>query len=167
MSVENCQIKEWTDFLLRKSKLIKLWFIETRPKRLTCAEKHLFKIRNKSSRLINCMLLCMFSESTIWPSILMNSFFNAQFNYCPLIRMLHSRNYFPLIRMLHSRNYCPLIRMLHSRRNNNIIKNLHERCLRLIYNDKNLSYERFLTKYDSVSIHHRNIHAFGNWIVWN
>ena len=135
MSVENCQIKEWTDFLLRKSKLIKLWFIETRPKRLTCAEKHLFKIRNKSSRLINCMLLCMFSESTIWPSILMNSFFNAQFNYSPLIRMLHSR------------------------RNNNIIKNLHERCLRLIYNDKNLSYERFLTKYDSVSIHHRNIHA--------
>ena len=80
------------------------------------------------------MLHCMFSESTIWQSILMNSFFNAQFNYCPLVRMLHSR------------------------RNNNI-KNLHERCLRLIYNDKNLSYERFLTKYDSVSTHHRNIHA--------
>ena len=39
--------------------------------------------------------------------ILMNSFFNAQFNYCPLIWMLHSR------------------------KNNNIIRNLHERCLRL------------------------------------
>ena len=39
--------------------------------------------------------------------ILLNSFFNAQFNYC----------------------------------HNNIIRNLHERCLRLIYNDKNLSYE--------------------------
>ena len=36
--------------------------------------------------------------------ILMNSFFNAQFNYCQLERMLHSR------------------------RNDNIIRNLHERC---------------------------------------
>ena len=53
--------------------------------------------------------------------ILINSFFNAQFNYCPLIWMLHS-----------------LLWMLQSRRNSNII-NLHERCLRLIYNDKNSS----------------------------
>ena len=36
--------------------------------------------------------------------IIMNSFFNAQFNYCPLICMLHSR------------------------KNNNKIKHLHERC---------------------------------------
>ena len=28
-------------------------------------------------------------------------------------------------------NYCPLVWMLHSRKNNNIIRNLHERCLRL------------------------------------
>ena len=67
--------------------------------------------------------------------ILMNSFFNAQFNYYPLIWMLHSR------------------------RNNNVISNLHERCLRLIYNDKNSPYEELLTKYGSVSIHHRNIQA--------
>ena len=65
----------------------------------------------------------------------MNSFFNAQFNYCPLVWMLHSR------------------------RNNSIIRNLHERCLRLIYNDKNSSYEELLTKDGSVSIHHRNIDA--------
>ena len=45
--------------------------------------------------------------------ILMNSFFNAQCNYCPRIWILDS---------------C---------RNNNIVRNLHERCLRLIYNDKN------------------------------
>ena len=67
--------------------------------------------------------------------ILMNSFFNAQFNCCPLIWMLHSR------------------------RNNIIIRNLHERCFRLIYNDKNLSYEELLTKDGSVSMHHRNIQA--------
>ena len=40
--------------------------------------------------------------------LVMNSFFNAQLNYCPLVWMLHSR--------------C----------NNNKIKHLHERCLRLI-----------------------------------
>ena len=54
--------------------------------------------------------------------IAMNSFFNAQFNYCPLIRMLHSR------------------------KNNDKIKYLHERCLRLIYSDKKPSYEILYTK---------------------
>ena len=44
--------------------------------------------------------------------LLMNFFFNAQFNYCPLLCILHSR--------------C----------NNNKIKHLHERCLRLTYCDK-------------------------------
>ena len=47
--------------------------------------------------------------------LLMNSFFNAQFNYCPLIWMLHSGS------------------------NNNQIKHVHERCLRLIYNEKQSS----------------------------
>ena len=45
--------------------------------------------------------------------ILINSILNAQFNYCPLVWMLHSR------------------------RNSNIIMNLHERCLRFIHNHKN------------------------------
>ena len=67
--------------------------------------------------------------------IIMNSFFNAQFNYCPLIWMLHSR------------------------KNNNKIKHLHERCLRLIYSDKKSSYEKLLEKDGSVSIHHRNMQA--------
>ena len=65
----------------------------------------------------------------------MNSFSNAQFNYCVLVWMLHRRS------------------------NNNIIRNLHERCLRLMYNDKNLSHEELLTKGGSVCIHHRNIQA--------
>ena len=69
--------------------------------------------------------------------ILMDSFFNAQSNYCPLIWTLHS---------------C---------RNSNIIRNIHERCLRLIYNHKNSSYIELLTKDGSVSIHHRNIKALG------
>ena len=63
----------------------------------------------------------------------MNSFFNVQLNYCPLIWMLHSR--------------C----------NNNKIEHLHERCLRLIYCDKDSSHEELLEKDGTVSIHHRNI----------
>ena len=56
--------------------------------------------------------------------------------------------------------YFPLLRMLHSCRNNYIIRNLHERCLKLIYDDKNLSYEELLTKDGSVTIHHKNIQTF-------
>ena len=65
--------------------------------------------------------------------LLMNSFFSAQLNYYPLIWMLHSR--------------C----------NNNKTKHLHERCLKLIYCDKNSSYEELLERDGSVFIHHRNI----------
>ena len=65
--------------------------------------------------------------------LLMNSFFNAQFNYCLLIWMLHGRS------------------------NNSKIKHLHERCLKLIYNDKQSSYKELLIKFGTVSIHYRNI----------
>ena len=68
--------------------------------------------------------------------ILMNAFFKAQFNYCPIIWMFHSR--------------CL----------NNKINRLHESFLRMTYNDKILNFEELLTKDNSVSIHHsNNIHA--------
>ena len=67
--------------------------------------------------------------------VLMSAFFNAQFRYCPLIWMLHSRQ------------------------NNNKIKHLPERCLRLIHNNKFSSYEELLEKDGSVSIHHKNIRS--------
>ena len=66
----------------------------------------------------------------------MNSFFYAQFKYCPLIWMLNSGS------------------------KNNKIKHLHESCLRLIYNDKHSSYEELLIKDGTVSIHYRNIQTF-------
>ena len=52
--------------------------------------------------------------------ILMNSFFNSQFSYCPLIWMFHSRIM------------------------NNKINRLHERYMRLIYGDKTSSFEELL-----------------------
>ena len=67
--------------------------------------------------------------------ILMNAFFKAQFNYCPIVWMFHSRSL------------------------NNKINRLHERCLRIIYNDKRSSFEELLIKDNSVSVHHNNIHT--------
>ena len=51
----------------------------------------------------------------------------------------------------------PLLWMLHSRCNNNKIKHLHKRSLRLIYCNKNSSYEELLEKDRSASIHHRDV----------
>ena len=65
--------------------------------------------------------------------VLINIFFNAQFNYCSLIWMLHSRQ------------------------NNNKIRHSHQRYLRLIHNDEMSSYEELLEKDGSVSINHKNI----------
>ena len=65
--------------------------------------------------------------------ILMNAFFKSQFSYCPLVWMCHSRA------------------------NNNKINRLHERCLRVIYSDKQSSFQTLLEKDGSVSIHNRSL----------
>ena len=65
--------------------------------------------------------------------ILRNAFFNSQFSYCPLMWMRHNR----------------II--------NKKINILHQRCLRIIYCDKQSSFEELLEKDSSVSIHERNI----------
>ena len=64
---------------------------------------------------------------------LMNAFFKAQFNYCPIIWMFYSR------------------------RLNNKISRLHS--LRIIYNDKHSNFEKLLSKDNSVFIHYNNMHA--------
>ena len=66
--------------------------------------------------------------------LLMNAFFYAQFSYCPLKWMLHSRKV------------------------NNKIKRMHEKYLRIVYNDNTSSSYRQLLEIDnSFSVHHRNI----------
>ena len=65
-------------------------------------------------------------------NILMNAFFTSQFSYCPLVWICHSRT------------------------NNNKINRLHERCLRIVYNDKESSFNDLLEKDGSVSIQMRN-----------
>ena len=62
--------------------------------------------------------------------ILMKAFFTAQFSYCPLIWIFHSRNL------------------------NNKIDKLHELSLRLVYGDNTSSFEELLETDNSVSVHH-------------
>ena len=58
--------------------------------------------------------------------IIMKSFIESQFGYCPLIWMFHSRGL------------------------NNKINRIHERALRIAYNDTSSSYGELLTKDRSV-----------------
>ena len=65
--------------------------------------------------------------------ILMQSFVEAQFSYCPLIWMFHSRNL------------------------NNRINRIQERALRIAYRDQTSSFNELLILDDSVTIHERNL----------
>ena len=55
--------------------------------------------------------------------------------------------------------YCPLICMFHSRRVNDKINHLHERFFRIVYKDNNSSYVDLLAKDKSFTIHQRNIQS--------
>ena len=54
-------------------------------------------------------------------------------------------------------NYCPLIWMFHSRKLNTKINKLHERALRIVYKDENLTFQQLLEKDNSFTIHERNL----------
>ena len=54
-------------------------------------------------------------------------------------------------------NYCPLIWMFHSRRLNNKINNVHEKTLRIVYSDYKSTFQEILDKDTSFSVRHRNI----------
>ena len=55
-------------------------------------------------------------------------------------------------------SYCPLVWMFCSRTMNNKINRIHERALRLVYQDYKTTFEDLLRKDNSLSFHHRNIH---------
>ena len=96
-------------------------------------EKYIDTICQKANIKLNALArITPYMEMTK-RRILMNAFFDSQFNYCPLIWMFHSRNL------------------------NNKINRLHECCLRVIYNDKTSCFGQLLENDNSVSIHHRNI----------
>ena len=54
-------------------------------------------------------------------------------------------------------NYCPLIWMFHNRALNNRINKIHERALRIVYQNKNLSFSELLELDSAVTIHEQNL----------
>ena len=65
--------------------------------------------------------------------LLMKAYIQSQFNYCPLVWMIHSRNL------------------------NNKINKIHERALRIVYEDYNSKFEELLKRDNSVTIHQKNL----------
>ena len=96
-------------------------------------DKHISDLCDKCSKKINA--LCRVTDMSLDKRrIVMKTFVESQFNYCPLIWMLHSRTL------------------------NNKINRLHERALRIVYSDYK-SFNTLLEKDGSLSIHHRNIQS--------
>ena len=95
--------------------------------------KHIPDLCDKISK--NIYALCRVKGCTSLEKhrIVMKTFVKSQFNYCPLIWMLHSRNL------------------------NNKINRLHERALRIVYSDYKSSFNTLLERDGSFSIHHRNV----------
>ena len=89
-------------------------------------------VKNAGSKLN-----ALFRQCKILPfhkrKLLMNSFFDSQFAYCPLVWMCHGR------------------------RMNNKINNLLYRALRTIHRDEHSTFDELLSRDNSVTIHHRNI----------
>ena len=96
-------------------------------------DKHFENICQKASRKLNAFVRLVNYMNLPKRRILINVFFNGQFNYWHTIWMFHSRSV------------------------NSKIHSLHERCLRMIYNDKHSILEELQVKDNSPSIHHRNI----------
>ena len=96
-------------------------------------DDHISDICKKAGRKISALSRVTPYMRIAKKRILINAFFTSQFSYCPPVWMCYSRT------------------------NNSKINRLHERCLRLVYNDKQSSFNELLEKDGSVSIHMRNI----------
>ena len=98
-------------------------------------DDHVNHLCKKVSLKLNALALIAPFMNVSKKGIIIKSFTESQFGYCPLIWMFHSRGL------------------------NNKINRVHERALRITYNGKSSSYGELLTKNRSVKIHHRNITA--------
>ena len=95
--------------------------------------EHVSKLCKKASSKLHALARVSNLMSKKKLRVLMKSFVESQFSYCPLIWMFHSRTL------------------------NNRINKLHERGLRLVYKDSDLTFEELLHKDKSFTIHQRNL----------
>ena len=85
-------------------------------------EKHITDICLKASRKTYALARIAPYMDLSKRCMVMNAFFNSQFNYCPLISMCYNRT------------------------TNRKINRLHDRCLRIICNDQQSSFKMILEK---------------------
>ena len=99
-------------------------------------DDHVNRLRKKASLKRNAFArIAPYCTVLHLRRIIMKSFIESQFGYCPLTWMFDSRGL------------------------NNKINRIHERALRITYNNKSSSCGELLTKGRSVTIHHRSIRA--------
>ena len=121
------------NFIIRNSKSKKLLGI-TIDNKLTFDE-HVSSLCDKASQKLHALSRVARYMNIKQRQIIMKSFINSQFGYCPLVWMFHSRKI------------------------NNRINKLHERALRIVFNDNVSTFRNLLIKDNSVTIHERNIQA--------
>ena len=98
-------------------------------------DKHIQQICSRASAKLKALARIAPFMNITKRKILMNAFFNAQFSYCPLTWMFHSRKL------------------------NNKINKLHQRCLRIVHNNNISTHEELLETDNSVSVHFQNVKA--------
>ena len=98
-------------------------------------ENHISNICNKVSKKLNVLGRIAGYVTFEKRRMLFKAFIESQFNYCPLIWMLHSRTM------------------------NSKINRLHESSLRIVYSDQSSTFEELLERDKTFSIHHKNIQS--------
>ena len=96
-------------------------------------EEHIKTVLKKGNQKLHALMRISKFMSEDKLRLIMKTFIESQFNYCPLLWMGHSRQ-------------------VEKR-----INSLHERALRVVYKDENLNFEQLLEKDEAVKIHHRNL----------
>ena len=96
-------------------------------------DKHIQQICSRATAKLKALARIAPFMNITKRKTLMNAFFSAQFSYCPLTWMFHSRKL------------------------NNKVNKLHERCLRIVYNNNTSTYEELLEADKSVLVHFRNV----------
>ena len=99
---------------------------------------HVHDISKKTGQKINPISRVISFMDLNIQRLRINAFFLSPFNYCLILWICHNRT-------------------INSRTVNNNIYCLHKRCHRLIYSNKQSSFDDLFKKNNSVSIHHRNL----------
>ena len=97
--------------------------------------EHVSGLCKKASQKLHALARVSKYMNTDKLRLIMKAFINAQFGYCPLVWMFHSRTL------------------------NNRINKIHERALRIVFKDNSSTFDELLKLDGSVTVHERNIQA--------